>query len=1123
MVRPRIALLALALTLAAAEAPAQTVTWGGGFPNDKFNVATNWVGGTVSVGYTSGADTLVFDDNSDSYLNLNVSGVSLLQLQVTDTTGNGDYANITGANSLTLGSGGIMLTSPGPGASSLDLNVPVVLAANQTWTGGYLVANGAVSGTGSLTLNGGNYNTYVLNSGSNSFSGGVTVSGATTTLSIATTGTPLGTGPLALGDGTILAPADSTAVSLANNVTFGDGTNGSPVVIGANPYSSYPRATTVTFTGNVTLNINGTSGNDSEIDLTPYSTATFTGSLAGSAAGVCLDFGTTGSGTDNNSLLVVKSPSITNVSRLDLEDNATVVFDGGIAQLSGLAYAIGTTSTTYLGLGATYEGHVASFISSYTSPASFTGTLGFDTTAGGTSTFSDAVDLTGFTDGNFIGLGSATSAILTGQITPPGGAAGTSYYFGGGGGTLTVESPLVDGAGSRNLVLAPGNGPLTLILSGSSTAMYSGGSYVYGGALIFDTPIPSGGLYAGISSTNWGYIGNTPNSGISDASPQSFVNMFVSDGPFYGVIGFDTLSSARTITGTIDLSDLPQGRFFLGSATSVTFAGSITPTDNVYQFAGVKGGQVTVEPAALTDSSASVVIGLAQPIESFGSQSSVTMVGNNTYSGTTTLQSGYLYVSVVNAGDNPISTGTLIVPNPSCPSGWVATLAATGGQPVALSNPIEIPNNGLALNTGSSTTLTLNGAISDDASSSGQLGIFGPVVLGGNNTYSGGTFISNANVTVNSDTGLGSGSLTANGSTLSFTSPAPVLDEVSLRGTTASFSGNAVLYDLQMAQSTLSFAPDTTPSIIGLQSDAPGSGNVIDIGSGATLSLSLNEDPEFHGTLEGSGNLVISGGGQLDLRGSSPSFSGTTMIGLNTLVAASNNSALGTGPVVVNGALATNTGVTIANPITLIDGGTIAGYGTYSPPAETITFQNSSKLVPGAVLFNSGSSNLPAVGTLSFGPGASLAFGPAGNMAFSLMDANGAAGVGYSTLDLAGSLNITAAPATPFNIYLFSYAPGTNTPEETQAANFNSAQAYSWTLLSAAGGITNFSANAFNVFLSYDSTTTFLNSPGVGVFYVSQVGNDLMLNFTPVPEPSTWALMASGLFALGAAVRRRSR
>jgi hypothetical protein len=1122
MVRFRIALTVLASALAASEAAAQTAVWGGGFPDNNFSTATNWVAGSVPAGYTSGADTVVFDDNSDSHMNLDVANISLLQLQVTDASGSGTYAHIYGANSLTLGSGGILLSSPEPGASSLNLNVAVVLGANQTWTGGSVSAYGAISGAGTLTLSGtGGSDSFVLGSGSSNFSGGVTVNGGLTTLEIATTGTPVGTGTLALGDGTILAPMDSTPVTLANALVFGDSTNGSPVVIGAGQNGSSSHPSTVTLNGNATLNLNGTDSSDSEIDLTPNTTVTLNGSLAGSVSAVCLDFGTTGPGTDNNSLLIVNSPSITNVARLDLEDNAEVVFDGGPSQLSAITYALGTTSTTYIGLGASYEGQVASFIAAHLSPGSFQGTLGFDNTTGGNSTFSDPIDLTNFSaDGGFVGLGSATKATLTGMITPPGGAAGLTYYFGGGGGTLYVNTPLVDSTIPRSLNLSTGNGPLTLVLTGTSTALYTGGTNVDGGALIFDTPLPSGALSAGSSPSSFGYIGNTSNSGILDTNPQAFVNLFNWDGPYYGVIGFDTFGAPRTISGSIDISDFAQGRFYFGTATSVTFSGPINPAGNQYDFSGVKGGQVTVQPSALTDSSASVVIGLPVPMESFGSQSSVTMVGNNTYSGSTTLQSGYLYVAVTNAGDNPISTGPLVVPDNGS-GGWVGTLAASGALPVTLGNNIEIPTNGLALNTGSSTTLTLNGTISD-YSTYGNLGIFGPVVINGNNTYSGGTFINNANVTVSTNTGLGTGGVTANGSTLSFTGPTPVITSINLSSSTVSFSGSPTLESLQMAQSTLSFAPDTTPIIFGFSSDSPNSGNVIDIGSGATLAISIEVDPDYHGTITGSGNLAIANG-QINLSGNSSGYSGTTTIDTTGVVAASNSSALGTGPVVVNGTLATNLGISIANPITLNDGGTLAGFGTFAPPGSTLTFQNGSKLVPGVVLIGGGSSDLPAIGTLSFGAGASLGFGPGGEMAFSIVDGNGAAGVGYSTVNSAGSLNITATPGSPFDIYLFSYAPGTNVPEASLATNFNPALSYSWTLVSAAGGITNFNANDFSVLTSISGTPTFLNPTGVGAFYLSQSGNSLLLNFTPVPEPSTWAMMASGLFAAGAALRRRRR
>lgn len=1146
MIRPRLSVAALALLGLASGVRAQVVTWGGGFPNDKFSYATNWYGGVVP----GSGDTLAFNDNSDSALKIDVGGVSVAGITATSSMAQGGtQIQIGGSHPLTLGALGVSAVSDGSNESSqVGFLTSVILSASQTWSQadnpqGDIWASGAISGAFALTLAGDGTNPAVfqLYSGASTFSGGLTVAGHGTAVavgssSVPTSGTvtsgPVGTGTLTLGDGTTLTTTTGGTVTLGNALVVGDQSNTAGVAFGGPTSQSNPGNTSLVLTGPVTLN-----DSDLEIDAGHNSSVTFSGALTGYAPGVCLDFGSANAGAATNGYVIVQG-SITNVSRLDLEDNVSVILDGaGASQLSTLEdIGFEGGGSPYLGFGSAYAGSVATALGYLYGPG-FEGTLGLDTTSGPTATFADAIDLTNFPapGGSFVGLGSATSAILTGVITPPGGATGTSYPFGGGGGMLTVVSALIDGSFPRSLTLSAGNAPLTLVLSGALD--YSGGTQVKGGVLIFDSAPPATGQV----SLSSGYVGVTANAGFTDGmgTVQNFITL-MTPGATAGVIGFDSLAGQQQVASSIIMSGMGTG-VYLGTATSVNYSGPITPNGTAYQFAGVKGGQVTVSHTL--GGANAVVVGLPTPIENmdpltgYVSQSTVTLAAANYYSGGTTLNSGYLDVTNFNS----LGSGPLTVPDPpSARNGWAATLAASGG-PVTLANPISVSGAGLALNTASSSLLTLTSAIGNyingEVTDNGSLGIFGPVDLEGNNTFTGGVFIDaqGATVTVGTDTGLGLGQISANNAILDFTSANPVLgsatssqQQVSLSGTTANFSGYPALYGLWMQGSTLHL--NGPGAYVDGLNDSPTSLDAIALGSGTALTIDLggyqDSGSGFHGVISGStGSLSVvnssdSGNNSLELGGPN-TYGGGTTIGPGALIIASSNAALGTGPVTLlsGSGLVTNTGVTLTNPITLQDGSGLAGFGTFSPGGN-LTFQNASILDPGrgGIGSDNGTSQVPAPGTLTFGGGTSLTFAGAGRFLFTLTDANGAAGTGYGTVALGtGTLDITATPGNPFYIGLFTYDPTTN--GQGVAQNFNPAQAYSWTFLTAAS-ITNFNAADFSFNLS-----NFQNPIGVGSFYVSENAGDtsLMLNFTPVPEPSTWALMTSGLFAAAAAVRRRRR
>jgi hypothetical protein len=1122
---------ALALVAAVAGSKAQDV-WGGGFPNDNINVASNWVGGVLPPGYTSGSDILEFNDSSGSDLRVNVASINFAGIQLTDN-GNGVDANIYGTSALSIGGSGITLSPIDSDSADITISAPVTLTSTQTWnasTNGDFLISGLVTGTGPLLLSGGSGDYFEFDNGANSFSGGVTLTGAGSFLIPGASGTPFGTGTLSLGDGVTLQPPGGVAISLANNVTFGDGTGTGFVNLGGASFSGF-NPTSITFTGNMTFNENLTANTDSELDLEPNTSVVFTGTLDGGVPGICLDLGTLGTG--RGAVIDAQGVFGSNLSRVDLEDDISLILDGTPGPQTVHLSNIGTSTNTYLGLGASYIGSVGVFLAgSQINQSNFQGTLGFDNTSGGTSTFFDAIDMTGFNpDSGLVGLGSTSKAILTGMITPPlglGQSTGTPYTFGGGGGHLQVTSALIDStymaADEPNpLWLAPGNAPLTLQLSGALS--YSGGTYVDGAALVFDTHLPMTGLiYVGERKSTPGYVGVTTNSqfvfdgsGGAGTHPQDFIAMI--DTNSSGVVGFE---GGGTVSDPIDIHTLPN--MYLGTSSSVTYSGAITPSGTTLMFAGVKGGAVTVNSISLQSGSMdSVVVGLPTPIESYGSVSSVTIAGANYYSGGTTLNSGYLYVSNFNS----LGSGPVTVVGPTTGTDDVVGLVPTSGG-ASIPNNIVLQNNGTQFNKqGSSDLLTLTGVISSTIP--GSIFVDGPVEFDGVNTFSGGVTVNGTTLTLGNNNAVSSASYLQafTGSTINFTALAntPYVQDLSLTGSVVNYSpGSPLIGQLYMANgSQVNFAAGSTPTIDFLNSDSPTDGNTINLGTSAILTLNLVSDPDYHGQIVGMpASGIVLESGTLNLIGSNTSFNGTVTVQTNAELIASNNSALGLGPVTVqaNGTLIANTGVTLSNALTFTDGGTLAGFGTFSPGAA-ISIQNGSFLIPGSATLTgeTGPPSIPVQGTLAFGASTPLTFGTGGILKFSLVDANGAAGAGYSTVNANGGLNITATSGSPFDIQIYSFAPGTTAINATNAMNFSTSAGYSWTLVSSPTAITGFNANDF----TFD-TSNFFNGVGAGGFYVTDTGNDLVLNFSPVPEPSTWVLLGCGAATVGVlSWRRRKR
>jgi len=1143
--------------LMAARAPGQTVTWTGAAGNGNYSTPGNWSGGIVPP--NTGADAAIFSNSTSDILVNTAANLSGITFQ-NPSTYTSYYFYSSNSNALTIGSGGIT-SAAGAGVS---LGIPVVLSANQTWNAGsYLQTFDAITGPGSLTTNGYVYLDNYSDTGT-TFSGGLTVASGYFSLEDANAA---GTGPITIESGSEFYAYNA---NLPNAVTLG-----ASVTLGSDSEYGF----NLTLSGPVTLQSAATS-----VSIDAYSSITIAGAVSGPAS-TALSLSSNaypGTGsllTYDGGSQVVFQGTLSNVTAVNVSNLSLILAPSGppASAFNPSASGLLVTNQSYLGLDGTFSSTpmaVSTFLSTYgpTLGPTISGTLGFDTIANPSSpnTFSDAINLSAFTSSSFQGLGSETAAIITGTITPPGNA----YPFGGGGGTLTVQSALVDGGSPRSVAMNSTSEPLTVILQSTGNT-YTGGTTSNGGVLIFDSPTPTvaGSIQlTGSYSGNVGYVGYTSKA-TNITAAANFVSL-ISTSASTGVIGFDTLggdSPLGPITDPINLTAFGEIGPFLGTSTSATLEGTITPANNQYQFTGVKGGSLTVS-SPLTDTAASAVIGLAYPIEAAGTISTVTLSGTNTYTGGTTLNSGAVFIS----NGSALGTGTISIPSTDHNSPTVPPPSlAPYGSTVTLGNAISVGagvNGNPAVEFGNYSTtdmLVLNGVISDYPSQSGHVGIQGPVTLNQANTYTGGTtlngsYSTNVPVYIGNNAAFGTGQITVNepatlipdaggpvalansielGDTLTLgqaTNPylltlngiingyygLAINGPVALNGANT-FTGSVVINNAAVSignpgalgTGTVALNGSTVtdnfsnPSYLDLTGDST---SMIVLVPSATLTLNTDYyavPATFQGNIMGNSTnqVVIAGTGTQELAGNSI-YSGGTMVNDGAGLIAGSSAALGTGTVdVAAGAtLLTTTGVVLTNTLTLnpgSPGSVLGGSGTYSPSGG-VAISGGVTLSPGT---GGGSLGTYYVGSLSFGTG--LTLGTGGIYTFAVENAGGVAGTDYDTVNVSGTLTVTATPGSPFQINLTSF----NSSGTLGLATFDPTLAYSWTLISA-GSISGFAATDFAI-----NTANFQNSLGGGAFNVLLVGNDLDLNFTPVPEPSTWLLMAAGLATLGACAYRTRR
>ncbi len=700
----------------------------------------------------------------------------------------------------------------------------------------------------------------------------------------------------------------------------------------------------------------------------------------------------------------------------------------------------------------------------------------------------------------------------TGQINNSAGGLTLNGAFNWGGGTI-----------SGGTVTATNGGTVTGGTVNGASVVLSAGTYLWTTGNI---AITAGSLTVGANATlTTNANSNFQTSGIGTIQNNGMIAKTGGNGGSQIPAGI-TLTNAGTLqvtsgnwdikgaiinTGTLDIES--AGEDFVDGGSITLNTGSIL-TGNGLIDVNQTGGALTVNTAVSFPGSLTYVRGLVNGTSTMTVSGAFdfALFDSNSLTGVTINAAGG--GSWTGGGTPRIGTGTVNVTGGTVTwSGQNIVFTDSGLLTVANGASLMLADDSSILVTGGSPVITINGLF-EKSGGTGHSTISAGIALStqgmGVLDIEAATLILNATTTNNGAIKVGTGTLNLNQvisysgtGTLNITSSGMLSVAVGTNNTQIISSGTF----------TNSGTVQVTSGTLQITSGANISNYAL-----ATSTLSGGIWQATNATLDFGGRVIgtIASGTSVELSGTNAAVTGLAGLTQNNGKLRIYNGATVTPSATLNNAGTIEVSGTLGDYLNVQSGGILTGKGTVN---GAVTLQSGGSIIPGPGPYAANGIGVLTVGNSSWSGGSNyvwqlnswLTTASAGNTS------NGfgqIVGLNGSTLSFAG-----ASSANPITISITSL----NGSTAGLIPNYNASTSRSWVIAdfsngNSSGGIQGFSANLFAL-----DTSAFANAPGITQFSLSTSANSnqLILNYTPVPEPASTGLLAALMLGGIAAAYRR--